>query len=547
MQRNSFLWTTLKLALLGGAAVSIAGCDAAGCALALACGGSGDSAVPVALPVFPKDFAYPYFAFTSNDSDLYLVPATALDQPALVTKPVPGYVSSFSAMDSGEWSAGNVTDPRPAQLVYIQANQAWRVNLRGGTSVTPVAFGSDPSVSCFLYRSFVDYATPLNSWILYAAAAPGNTCYDGSPQEFHAQRLGASTSTPAQTAKLFEAFYSSTGAITGFVAQSGSNLVYLDAQLANSQTIASNVTGIRTAAFFSRTTDTQYYSFVDSVGTAHIERIASNGSHSSFATFSSTTLRYGFSDATALYVVAQPGSGNPQIVRVPYDGSARSTLMTEPANSVVPFIWGITDHAVIFSEPANPGAVLKSVGKISGGAVKTLATASNDFYSFYSGNGGPDVLSDRVVWTAYDGDDGTGQPLSSRAGITRDDGTVVESHNNSEWLGYFYNFDTRSQPGLLPPRYEVLVHDYTGSTLGVTGDQGGIVALYDFLAGTKQDNLLTIPDTVSIGPLFYPVGMGDYYHLDTGISDVFSYDFLSGNINLFDNPNQDFETTAFPF
>lgn len=555
MQPTSFLWTTLRLALLAGAAVSIVGCDSAGCVLALACAGSGGSNdAPVPAPAlvfdFPTDFVVPYIASTSTDDDLFVVSASSLATSVHVIRPVTGLMIDAATLTAGDWAAGVVSNMRPSQFVYALPRQWYRAGLRNGTAVTALAFGQELNEICdssaqssfspgFVLPpiSFPDYANPMHSWWFYETDPAGGDC-TAEPTEYHGLRLDDASSTSPRgvgaNVEPLRAFYSTAGAITGFVARVGSDISYFDSNFANPVLLVSNVSNVGRAGSFARTADTIYVRYKDANSVSYIDRITSNGvNQGHLFSMANATFRSGFSDDTVLYVRAGLSNGSTQLVRVPYNGSATSTIFSSPNFF---FIVGVTSHAVIVDEESSGGEFLYAIEKSSGATVNTVAQATPTFLFGEP----PEVVGDRIIWTAYDDPRNTGFPTTTRAGISRDDGSVVEVHNNSKWIADFVHSSTLAKAQASPSSGEVLVHDYTSADWGLTGDQGGTVAFYNFDLGTTTDNLMTVPGPALIFTPHEPVGLATYYDLGTNHADVLSFDLRVPAIGQVTNtPNAD--------
>jgi hypothetical protein len=519
-----------------------------------ACGGSGsdmdtggdDPDGPV-VTAFPTDFSSAYIAPGNVDDDVYLVRASQLDTSVQVSRAATGKIDDSIVVMAGEWSGGKANNIRPAQFVYSQAGQLWRLDLRSGTSATPSALGRDSQQFCYFAGIWADYAVTAHSFVFYSAAGTDGSCY-GDDDEIHAFRLddsplasprvlGPNSST--SFAVPLRSFYSSTGSISGFVVGAEDELRYYDASLSSFKTLRTGAAdnSFGRAGTFARTMDTAYIRYQDAeTQTAHIERVKSDGSSSSI--YSAPNMRFGngYSDETALYVLARPASGGAQIVRVPYDGSQTRTLYS--TSQFVTYIAGVSSKALVIVASTGTGSEqLLSIEKTSGSTVKTIAEAGYGFFgTTFEGNlqtgTAPFVTSDRIVWTAYADPSNQGAPSSSRAGISKDDGTQVEAYERSEWINQVNVNADFTLPHDMGASGAALVRGYTGAEYQTTGDQGGTIAYYDFLSGNKHD-IDTVPDAAVIQSSFLPVGLTAYQHLPTSgrsDTDVIGFDLLKPSI-----------------
>ncbi|MDB5968048.1 MAG: hypothetical protein JWQ90_498 [Hydrocarboniphaga sp.] len=519
-----------------------------------ACGGGGsdpdtggdDPGGPVGTS-FPTDFSGAYIAPGEVDDDVYLVRASQLDTSVQVSRAATGKIDDSVVVMAGEWSGGKASNSRPAQFVYSQAGQLWRLDLRSGTSATPTALGRDSQQFCYFAGVWADDAVTTHSFVFYSAAGTDGSCY-GDDDEIHAFRLddspltsphviGPSSST--SFAMPLRVFYSSTGSISGFVVGVHDELRYYDASLITFKTLRAGATGssFGRAGAFARTMDTAYIRYQDAeTQTSHIERVKSDGTSSPIYSEPNTRFGSGYSDENALYVVARPASGGTHIVRVPYDGSQTHTLYS--TSEFVTYIAGVTSKALVIVVSTSTGIdQLMSIEKISGSTVKTIAEAGYGFFgATLEGNlptgTSPFVSADRIVWTAYADPSGQGAPSSSRAGISKDDGTQVELYERSEWINQVNANADFTLPRDVGASSAALVRGYTGAEFQTTGDQGGTIAYYDFLSGNKQD-VDTVPDSAFIQSSFLPVGLTAYQHLPTSgrsDTDVIGFDLLKRSV-----------------
>lgn len=549
---DGFMRTIARLALTLCAATLLAGCDAASCAVALACAGTSNSdANPPAKPLvfeFPTDFVTPYIVSGASDDDLFVVAASSQSTSVHVTRPATGSIVDGGTLVAGDWSAGIVSNERPSHFVYALPGQWYRFGLRSGTTVAASAWGLEPYEICdssafsnaspgFVKSplSYPDYAVPAHSWWFYETDPTGGDC-TAEPTEYHGLRMDDSSGTSPRgvgaDVEPLRAFYSSTGAISGFVARIGNSIAYLNANFANPVTLASNVSSIARAGSYARTASDIYVRYKDSGNTSRIDRITSDGViHPHLFSTVAGTIRGGFSDDTVLYVRVALADGSTQLTRIPYDGSAQSVIYTSQPQDFITVL-GVTSHAVILGTfLGSGGEVLSAVEKTTGSAVTSLTQTNGSFFFFSA----PEVVGDRVVWTAYENPASSGLPTTTRVGISQDDGAVVEAHANSEWIADFNHTTNLAKAKAVPTSGEVLVHDYSSTDWSVTGDQGGTVAFYNFDLGTKTDNLMTVPGPALIFAPFEPVGLATYIDLQANQSDVLSFDLRVPSIQQLTN------------
>jgi hypothetical protein len=484
----------------------------------------------------PLDYSAPYRVVGGS---AYAVSATA---PTTISQLVSGEVQAATVVNDGEFRKGSVKNIRPSLYVYYQNGQWWqqslRVPKRGQPAASPVAFGQEPQPVCndWGIGVFSDWAHSENSIISYFTAGPDFQC-DSGDEEQHVMSVRATTTTPAITTQMIRAFYATDGSISGILGFAGASLLKYEPTLTyGPKVLISNLLYARNAGTYARTATTAYVRVKDLSGLYGIYSVNSDDTIAGPFISGTNSIGPGYADADALYFQTYSTAfGTQEVVRVPFASMQSPVVLYTGALDGQFF--GVSDHAVIVSRSG--GSEIVAIEKNTGSSVTTLAsmtaTVSDSIFSlvysrshvgFAVGDYADVFVSGNTIyWTAYDDYDSQYWPTSSRAGISLDDGTVVESHANAAWIGRVSSTVQYNTPGDTSLNGVVLLSGYTGP-LDVTGFQGGAVTYYDLTQGVQSPiGTVTAAGVFPISSFYAVTTLPFQYMPETGRTDLDMYVF----------------------
>lgn len=509
LRRRAALAVVLGFLAFGTAACTNNGSGGSSGSGSSSSSGSGSSSgSTAAFASFPEDFTMPYVVPSPGPGQgVYLVPASNPAAPVLV---VAGNIPGGVVLGSGSFAGGVVTNSRPAVYAYVEGTQWFRLDLRSGTTAATTAFGVETQAVCDVGFSDgrPDFAAVLHSYLFYTAAGVDGSCHTAD-DELHALRLDdAATATPRKlgsgsTSHVLRSFLNSDGSVAGFLIQVGSELRHYDAALASFTTLVTGIQGFAGNVTFGRTSSVVYARYQDTSSTAYLLKCNLDGSFSTV--YSATHARLGpsTSDVDAIYI-AQATSGvtpaGPEVLmRIPYDSSKpATTIYTGGSGTPIFVVLGTTPNTVVIS--TGGGTTLQAVSKSGATGPVIIATATNNNIGFNEFQGTFVTGDGRIVWTGTNGDDSSGNPTSTVAGISDEHGSMLEQHANSEWVSPAYGNLSFSTPTATPVLGGVLVRSYTGS-YATDGHKGGTIAFYDFTTGATTD-VATIPDQARLAGVY---------------------------------------------
>ncbi len=360
-------------------------------------------------------------------------------------------------VETGTMSAsGLVSDKRTYAVVFAAAGRFYKqladqapapVQITNFTSIGAGlgngAAGSTATDLCWI-AAFPDYANPENSVVIFNLSGADATCDSGDETDSWFRLSTTSSTAPVALAGFYPyaPVYSSSGAITGFLAYDLSNgtLVRVDANLGTPVTIAGLPNGGYPWGYLSPTRTLWVVDGAGSVGELRIVDATTNAMSGVLGTITDRNSAGGYSiayDNSHVYFVDRSTAGSAGIVRrFPVDGSATATDFHN-AGAVEVQTLALTPNAVVYATQGVGIASIAAVPKAGGAAVGLVSSNSSSLH-FRGVSDSGYVYYDR--WS--------GTFSANRAEAVRDDGTgtvVYGAANGAGWLGW--NFSTTGWPG----------------------------------------------------------------------------------------------------
>jgi|GEM_PF-2419101 len=331
----------------------------------------------------------------------------------------------------GAWDATNsrVTALHKRTVVYAKDGRLYKVSALKDDTLTPTQVSSEADVTTLCNRGMVpDFAGQDNSVYLYEMPGPDSTCSTASDNILKMVRVGMNstdnpivakqvmTTEPIFSNDRFMALWDKTsGAIIGWLAREGQNLVRCNQNFENCTALSPFATTIRNLG--GNVFTGQIILLIDS--NLHAYNISTGALSQSLYTSLGSTPTGGRSDATHLYF-RDAGS----ILRVPLDGSApASPLVTESGNLR---FFNLTSNSVVYTvfSTSSTTTSLKVISK-AGGTPSTLVPFTTDFTEL-------EVVAGN--WLYYQ--------KGSTAGKIMDDGTGGTEIPNARWVGQIASADS---------------------------------------------------------------------------------------------------------
>ena len=482
--------------------------------------------VPTPTPTasFPKDYQLPYLSPTLG------ILTVAADAPTTSTQRSNVQPLLAAQIYDGEWTNNVLVDSRPHSLVFLDGS-SWKVlSLRKGTPQGVTNTGvTENRIVCpeYLVSPISDYAAPGNSVVTYVVAGADASC--GTADDLYTGfRLGSAGLTDFGDQPSFRQFRSDSGALTGMLIQVSSELRLYAPGASSFTPVADGIVDVaRNAASFARTNGSAWMRWSDGSSKA-IYRIDADGTRSEplYSVPAQDTLLGGFADSNAMFVrhIAS-GSNMTEIVRVPYSGT--STVIATLPN--FPSIIAASASSLMLDSFDSIGDTYSVLPK-AGGTPVIAATTVNGRDGF------PPLVnttsSGQFQFNTYDG---SGDTYTSRAMLVSAQGQVVESLDNSEWIGSFGGNLDFSTPAVATVSAGARVESYAGP-LNRVGHQGGTLTVRDF--GNNTRHIVTQVSATGFlqGPQFgLPTDLATLSPVDGSDTDLFSFDLDTLSITRLTN------------
>jgi len=496
------------------------------------------------------------------------VNAVFAKMPDAITQVVSGSVVQAVTIYDGAFANGKLKYNRPAVYAFFQNGQWWWQSLRPTVQApigVAVPFGGESQAVCSSYYPgvIVDWKVSENSLIQYKTAGDDGSC-DTADDEYHTLRLSsATTQAPISTLPL-RAFYNADGSIKSVLSNTDQRLVLYEPTLQFGPiTLLDNLQYARSAGAYARTADAVYIRTLDLYGMYSIYKVTSDGAISPPILSTFNKIKLGFADSSALYSLVNAYQGSTSFVnvyRIPFDGSSGIRIIYTGSTSA--YIYGVTEHAVIIGAyiGSSPPLSIVAIEKTTGASVTSLGQTNLDpyledpycdVYQFIHREEGAvsctsvallTVSNNRIYWTAYGPDDINYIPVSVAAGISSDDGTLIEQHPNSMWVGAEQSTVQYNTAGNAPTDRVLLAEGYSGA-FDVTGLQGASLISYDLNKGTQgQIGTVSLPGFLPIMFVDAVTAMPFLHAPTSGRSDIdmFVVDLAHGALTqLTDTPSVD--------
>ncbi|MCI0526405.1 MAG: hypothetical protein L0Y56_02990, partial [Nitrospira sp.] len=412
----------------------------------------------------------------------------------------------------GVWDTANsrITALHKRTVMYAKGGRLYKVSALKSDSLSPTQLSDEVGATTICNRGMVpDFAEADNSVYLYELPGPDSSCSTASDNILKMVRLGMnSTENPivAKQVMTTESIFSedrfmalwdkTNGAITGWLAREGQNMLRCDRDFQNCTTLSPFTTSVRNLG--GNVFTGQLILLIDSK--LHAYNVSTRVLSPSLYTFPGSTLTAPRSDATHLYF-RDGGS----ILKVPLDGSAlASPLVTESEN--IRF-FNLTRNSVAYTllDTNSSTTSLKVISK-AGGTPSTLVPSTTDFteLSVVAGN-----------WLYYQ--------KGSTAGKIMDDGTGGTEIPNARWVGAIASGDSPySVPAFGSGSTFELERSLWVEGCSISSCAAGTLKSLDAATNTGEIVLGTLPPDISYVN-FFDVGVNSlaYTALSTVVDILF--------------------------
>jgi len=356
-----------------------------------------------------------------------------------------------------------------------------------------------------------DFVHPTNFSYFYRLPGPDGVC-NTADDVIHLVRTGMGPSQAPVVAQAMPAaaVYSQAGALTGFVAKQGANLVMLDVNAANPVvlgTFAAPISvatalpsaapsGLPTGDLYVIDGDIVYVNYASATVSAPLFTIPNWTVHTTIGAAASATTLY------FAVVVPQTGStpASSTIYSMPADGSAAAAAIDTEVGYAGWLVYPVQSTQLLFAVQTNipaPSFTVKAIAA-AGGAPNTLVSVAQNSGRFIA-------TASTVYYTSYTSVYTTSTATRSafQSGIVGTDGTVIEAPTpNSEFM--IGGQTLSGLPPPLPSAYETMFRvSNLSSTVTVTnplnvttttpGLSGGLLQAIDTSNNQVAASVGTLP------------------------------------------------------
>lgn len=316
------------------------------------------------------------------------------DNPANPVTVETGFTSGEEGIIDGKLDlvGQQITDIYIRTILYSKSNgRLYKVNALADADKTPVQVSNEIEASLICnHFSSTDHNDYNNSIYYYALPGASGECGSAEDYVWKMVRIGMDSSSSPILAKkpldgVIGGVHDTTGAIVGFFAKDGQNIVYCDRNFNNCSSIISFVNSGEILArdylannVIIRADDKLYHYSAVNGKLSNVLHTLSEGS-----SFSSTRFGHAISDGVNLFF-----ADGDKLYKLPMDGGAAPFLLATAKLAGVSMHWlSLTTNRVVYLTADSDliSKTLESVSK-SGGDPATLRSFDNlsDIYAYYT-------------------------------------------------------------------------------------------------------------------------------------------------------------------
>jgi hypothetical protein len=503
------------LGVLGSMSIFLAACD------------SGSSSSPISAPApAPTSYVGTTGVFAAAADPTHGTSVFLAKNMAGKRQYLKGTVDPLTGIDTGQ-AAG-------VELYKAGDGHIYAVDLTSSSMPAPVQISSESAATIDDACTFggatlpaansdyagvfsaTDFVDPAHFSYFYRLAGPDGVC-NTADDVIHLVRTGMGPSDPPIVAQAMPAaaVYSAAGALTGFVAKQGANLVLLDVNAANPVVLgtfaapiavatalpSASPTGLPTGSLFVVDGNIVYVNYANQSVSAPLFTIPNWTVH--------TTIDAAASATTLYFAIVIPASGSTPasstIYSMPADGSAAAAAIDTEVGYAGWLTYPVQGTQLLFTVvtgiPASNFAV-KAIAA-AGGAPNTLVSIAQ--------NGGRFIATASAVYytsftAVYANAGATVTRSAIQSGIVGTDGTVIQAPTaNSEFMMAGEQLPIASGAPLAPPTAYKTVFRVSNLTSVVTvtsplnvtsttpGLSGGLLEAFDTSSNQIVASIGTLP------------------------------------------------------